>query len=173
MSKIPFGAFRQIFTVCSAHNLFADSEQIPHSQPVAYFPPGTGPDGKCFKSCFSLTRKILRSFFYGLRRTNCPPPFCLREKSSRPFSVQKKAFFCLRFLYSMFKTRKYLNNRKVAEAVNRFLSNSVDPLFYLSSFQTLSRRTRCLVTATGFFPLIQEIPQQKSGHFLTFFPPAV
>ena len=39
----------------------------------------------------------------------------------------------------MFKTKKYLNNRKVAEAVNRILSNSVDPLFYLSSFQTLSR----------------------------------
>jgi len=35
----------------------------------------------------------------------------------------------------MFKTKKYLNNRKVAEAVSRSLSNSVDPLFYLSSFQ--------------------------------------
>ena len=44
----------------------------------------------------------------------------------------------------MFKTKKYLNNRKVAEAVNRILSRkrssvviqySVDPLFYLSSFQ--------------------------------------
>jgi len=35
----------------------------------------------------------------------------------------------------MFKTKRYLNNRKVAEAVSRFLSNSVDPLFYLSSFQ--------------------------------------
>jgi len=35
----------------------------------------------------------------------------------------------------MFKTKKYLNCRKVAEAVNRILSNSVDPLFYLSSFQ--------------------------------------
>ena len=35
----------------------------------------------------------------------------------------------------MFKTKKYFNNRKVAEAVSRLLSNSVDPLFYLSSFQ--------------------------------------
>ena len=51
----------------------------------------------------------------------------------------------------MFKTGKYLNNRKVAEAVSRLLSNSVDPLFYLSSFQTLSRETRYLVTDTGFF----------------------
>ena len=42
----------------------------------------------------------------------------------------------------MFKTKKYLNNRKVAEAVSRFLSYSVDPLFYLSSFQTLSRKPR-------------------------------
>ena len=88
-------------------------------------------------------------------------------------TVHKNVDFCLRFRYGTFKTKQYPNNRKVAEAVNRFLSNSVDPLFYLSSFQTLSRRTRCLVTATGFFPLIQEIPQQKSGHFLTFFPPAV
>jgi len=51
----------------------------------------------------------------------------------------------------MFKTKKYSNNRKVAEAVNRIPSNSVDPLFYLSSFQTLSRNPRCLVTATGGF----------------------
>ena len=36
----------------------------------------------------------------------------------------------------MFKTKKYFNIRKVAEAVSRLLSNSVDPLFYLSSFQT-------------------------------------
>ena len=35
----------------------------------------------------------------------------------------------------MFKSKIYPNNRKVAEAVNRCLSNSVDPLFYLSSFQ--------------------------------------
>ena len=35
----------------------------------------------------------------------------------------------------MFKTVEYLNNRKVAEAVSRFLSTPVDPLFYLSSFQ--------------------------------------
>ena len=55
--------------------------QIPHLQPEKYFPsgtegelPGTGkrgrpgvrPDGKCFLSCFSLARKILRSFFYSL-----------------------------------------------------------------------------------------------------------
>jgi len=51
----------------------------------------------------------------------------------------------------MFKTKKYLNNRKVAEAVSRILSYSVDPLFYLSSFQTLSRKPRCLSQTPGFF----------------------
>ena len=33
--------------------------------------------------------------------------------------VHNFVVFYLRFLYSMFKTKKYLNNRKVAEAVNR------------------------------------------------------
>ena len=55
----------------------------------------------------------------------------------------------------MFKTKKYLNNRKVAEAVNRSLSNSVDPLFYLSSFQTLSRKP--------------PVSSQPPGVFLDFF----
>ena len=106
----------------------------------------------------------------------------------------------------MFKTKKYLNNRKVAEAVNRSLSgsddsidkrgqreilaqievwkaqeydlyfkfyklrswgkrsaesrrqliqrfrNSVDPLFYLSSFQTLSRKSPVSSQPPGIFP---------------------
>lgn len=34
----------------------------------------------------------------------------------------------------MFKSQKYSVIRKDAEAVSRYLSNSVDPLFYLSSF---------------------------------------
>ena len=34
-------------------------------------------------------------------------------------NVHKNVFFCLRFCYSMFKTKMYLNNRKVAEAVIR------------------------------------------------------
>jgi len=55
--------------------------------------------------------------------------------------VHKIVDFCLRFRYAVFKTKRYFNNRKDAEAVNRTLSNSVDPLFYLSSFQTLSRET--------------------------------
>ena len=53
-----------------------------------------------------------------------------------PFFVHKFVAFCFQFRYGTFKTREYLNNRKVAEAVSRSLS-SVDPLFYLSSFQTL------------------------------------
>ena len=68
LSKIPFGAFRQFFAVCCAHNLFAVSEQIPHLQPEKYFPPGARPDGKYLLLCFPLTRKILRSFFYSLKR---------------------------------------------------------------------------------------------------------
>ena len=76
VSKIPFGAFRQIFAVCCAHNLFAVSEQIPHLQPEKYFPSGTRPDEKCFRSCFSLTRKILRSFFYSLKRRSECSSFC-------------------------------------------------------------------------------------------------
>ncbi len=77
------------------------------------------------------------------------------------FSVHNFVVFCFQFLYSMFKTKKYLNNRKVAEAVSRLLSNSVDPLFYLSSFQTLSREPRCLVTATGVFPFPLQINDAK------------
>ena len=50
-------------------------------------------------------------------------------------SVHNFVEFCFQFRYWMFKTVEYLNNRKVAEAVSRFLSPPVDPLFYLSSFQ--------------------------------------
>ena len=56
VSKIPFGAFRQFFAVCCAHNLFACGEQIPHLQPEKYFSSGTRPDKKCFRLCFPLTR---------------------------------------------------------------------------------------------------------------------
>ena len=51
----------------------------------------------------------------------------------------------------MFKSKKYSNNRKVAEAVNRCFSYSVDPLFYLSSFQTPFAEAPGVVTATGGF----------------------
>jgi len=43
----------------------------------------------------------------------------------------------------MFKSAGYCINRKDAEAVSRVPFLSVDPLFYLSSFQTLSRKPRC------------------------------
>jgi len=68
LSKIPFGAFRQFFAVCYAHNLFACSEQIPHLQPEMCFCPRTRRGQKRFLLCFPLTRKILRSFFYSLKR---------------------------------------------------------------------------------------------------------
>ena len=68
-------------------------------------------------------------------------------------TVHKNVDFCLRFRYGTFKTKKYPNNRKVAEAVNRFLSNSVDPLFYLSSFQTLSRKPPVPSQPPGDFSL--------------------
>ena len=53
VSKKPFGLIRQIFAVCCAHNLFADSEQIPHLQPEKYFPSGTRPDRKNIQTLFS------------------------------------------------------------------------------------------------------------------------
>ena len=89
-----------------------------------------------------------------------------------PVSVHKIVFFYLRFLYSMFKTKKYLNNRKVAEAVNRFLSNSVDPLFYLSSFQNPFAETPGGCDDTGDFsvtdPFLPEMAGWIPGNFLTF-----
>ena len=66
-------------------------------------------------------------------------------------SVHKFVVFCFQFLYEPFKTPEYLNNRKVAEAVSRSLSTFVDPLFYLSSFQTLSRETPGATRHRGFF----------------------
>ena len=54
LSEIPFGAFRQIFAVCCAQNLFAVSEQILHLQPEKYFLPGTRPGRKRFAIPISL-----------------------------------------------------------------------------------------------------------------------
>jgi len=51
-------------------------------------------------------------------------------------------------------------NRKDAEAVSRDPFNSVDPLFYLSSFQTLSRKPRYL-SVPGFF-LCRETKQRTA-----------
>ena len=47
--------------------------------------------------------------------------------------------FCFQFRYRLFKTVRYFINRKVAEAVSRSFPY-VDPLFYLSSFQTPSEK---------------------------------
>ena len=60
-----------------------------------------------------------------------------------PLNVHNFVVFCFHLVYSMFKSCRYLNNRKVAEAVSRILSYSVDPLFYLSSFQNQTREPRC------------------------------
>jgi hypothetical protein len=67
LSKNPFGLFRQFFAVCCAQNLFAVYEQIPHLQPDRCFRPRTRRGRKPFILCFSLARKILRSFFDSLR----------------------------------------------------------------------------------------------------------
>ena len=69
MSKKACGLFRQFFAVCCAHSLCAVGAQLVHLQPEKYFVSGTRPDTKCFRLCFSLTRKILRSFFNSLRKT--------------------------------------------------------------------------------------------------------
>ena len=66
MSKKACGLFRQFFAVCCAHSLCAVGAQLVHLQPEKYFVSGTRPDTKCFRLCFSLTRKILRSFFNSL-----------------------------------------------------------------------------------------------------------
>ena len=53
LSKNPFGAFRQVYAVCHAHNLSPDGRQIPHLQPVKYVPPGTCPGGTLFLNYFT------------------------------------------------------------------------------------------------------------------------
>ncbi len=53
LSKNPFGAFRQVFAVCCAHNLSPGGGQIPHLQPVKYVPPGTCPGRTCFLNYFT------------------------------------------------------------------------------------------------------------------------
>ncbi len=40
-----------------------------------------------------------------------------------PKNVHNFVVFCFQFRYAPFKTGKYLNNRKVAEAVSRSLSS--------------------------------------------------
>ena len=58
----PLRDFPPVFAVCCAHNLFAESEQIPHLQPEKYFLPGTCPGRKCLQLYFLLTQKTLRGF---------------------------------------------------------------------------------------------------------------
>ena len=65
----------------------------------------------------------------------------------------------------MFKTVEYLNNRKVAEAVSRFLSTPVDPLFYLSSFQN-QMGTPSAGNGGGGFHSLPEKPMGFSGKLL-------
>ena len=74
LSKIPFGAFRQVFAVCCAHNLFAVGEQIPHLQPEKCFRPRTRRGRKRFELYLLLMQQTLRGFFYTLRRHIKVPP---------------------------------------------------------------------------------------------------
>ena len=55
------------------------------------------------------------------------------------FAVHIFVEFCFQIRYWLFKSDRYLINRKVAEAVSRSFPY-VDPLFYLSSFQTPSEK---------------------------------
>ena len=70
----------------------------------------------------------------------------------------------------MFKTKKYSNNRKVAEAVSRILSyhrrSSFLPLFFPNPFA----ETPGVVTATGGFS-ISEKYRIHPGTFLDFSSP--
>ncbi len=63
LSKIPHGAFRQVFAVCCVHNLSAHGEQIPHLQPDKYFRPGTRPSRKWILLYSPLRRRTLRGTF--------------------------------------------------------------------------------------------------------------
>ena len=95
--------------------------------------------------------------------------------SERKRNVHKFVAFCFQFLYWAFKSRKYPNIRKVSGSREPLLSNSVDPLFYLSSFQTLSREPRYLRRYRGFpcSRVPERPPKQESKlllhNFLTFF----
>ena len=64
--------------------------------------------------------------------------------------IHKLVEFCFQIRYWMFKTGRYFIYRKVAEAVSRFLSTQVDPLFYLSSFQSLLQKTPAAKSSGGF-----------------------
>ena len=57
--------------------------------------------------------------------------------------IHKKVVICFQFCYELFKSTDYCITRKGAEAVSRNPFNSVDPLFYLSSFQTPNGNPRC------------------------------
>ena len=46
----------------------------------------------------------------------------LKGRKKQEQFVYKMVEFCFQFGYLLFKLTAYLNNRKVAEAVNRFLS---------------------------------------------------
>ena len=67
LSKIPFGAFRQVFAVCCAHNLFAYGEQIPHLQPELCFCPRTRRGQKRFGLYAPHPRRTLQGIFNSLK----------------------------------------------------------------------------------------------------------
>ena len=75
-----------------------------------------------------------------------------------PFLVHTLVFLCLRFRYSMFKTKKYPNNRKVAEAVSRYFSklrrSSFLPLFFPNSIA----ETPVVTKPPGFFLVFWKAP---------------
>ena len=67
LSKIPFGAFRQVLQPAAAHKQSAKGGLFARLRSDRYFVSGTRPDTKCFEMCFPLARNILRSFFYRLK----------------------------------------------------------------------------------------------------------
>ena len=60
--KSPSGLSAKFFAVCCMHSLWADGAQLAHLQPEKYFPSGTRPDGKRFRSCFRLREKFCEAF---------------------------------------------------------------------------------------------------------------
>ena len=75
--------------------------------------------------------------------------------------VHNSVELCFQTLYSPFKIIRYLIDRKVAEAVSRFLS-AVDPLFYLSSFHSYAENPS--PRGGGFF-----IVSKRANFFRGFF----
>ena len=85
-----------------------------------------------YRYIFLSIGTYLRSLRCG--RVNDPP---LQWWCGNLRFVHKFVAFCFQLVYWLFKTEKYLNNRKVAEAVSRLLSlrrSSFLPLFFPNPF---------------------------------------